>query len=162
MSSTHQQHVSSLMRPTVFRRRAMTIGSSFFSTPTNGRAPSELIHLLLVVLIISNWLGYGCSIPTCRFSPSPQLAHLTYFAILSLSFVSRFLLTVEVWLLLLFHPLGVRSSISHSFSCGTPWHREVHKPSLSKEPALQGSFEARGLGTGRKGNGEVHTGKPQG
>ena len=80
--------------------------------------PSELIHLLpslLVDLIISNWLGYACSTHTFRFSLSPQLAHLTYFAILSLSFVSRSLLMEEVWLLLLFHLWEYgRRSVTHS------------------------------------------------
>jgi hypothetical protein len=103
-----------------------------FSYSKNGRAPRKLTHSLHSLdLIISNWPGCGCSIPTCRFSPSPQPAHLTYFAILSPSFVFRFLLTVEVWLLPLFRPVEVRSSTSHSFSCGTSWYCEVYKPSLS-------------------------------
>jgi hypothetical protein len=58
----------------------------------------------------------------------------------------------------LFHP-GRRSVTS---SRGTSWHGEVYEPSLSKESALQGPFEAVGLGAGREGDGEVHTGTPQG
>jgi hypothetical protein len=62
----------------------------------------------------------------------------------------------------LFHPVEVQSSICHSFSRGTSWHREVYEPALSKESALQGPFEAVGLCPGREGDGKVHTGTPQG
>ncbi len=50
--------------------------------------------------------------------------------------------------------------IDQPFSRGTLWHREVYEPSLSKESALQGRFEAFECGTGREGYGKVHTGKP--
>jgi hypothetical protein len=86
-----------------------------------------------------------------------------YFAISSLSFVFRLLLMAEVRDL----PLpsrGVRMclSINQSFSRSTTWYREVYKPPLSKEFALQSRFETVRLSPGREGYGYLHPGKPLG
>ena len=80
----------------------------FFPLPAAGMAGrlAKLIYLLpptLLVPIIGSCPGYACYTHTCRFLPFPRLAHLTYFATSSLSFVLLPLLMVEVRLFSIFH-----------------------------------------------------------
>ncbi len=98
----------------MFQRRVMTIGSSSLCLLCEWRRLIYFLPLIFLVPIIRNWPGCGCCIHTCRFSPFPRPAHLTYFATSWLSFVFHLLLMVEVRLFSLFRPLGIWSLINHS------------------------------------------------
>lgn len=76
------------------------------------------------------------------------------FAISSRFFDFRPLLAAEVRLL---HFRGVPRSLSLC-SRGAVWHREIYEPSLPKEFALQGHFEAIGGCAARERHDGLHTG----
>ena len=151
------------MRPTVFQRRVMTIGSSF-------------------LCLLQGWpRAQQSDTSPCSYSSSPDYKELTRLRllypnvpILALSATCPpDVLRDLIGILRLPPPTDGRGtgspssisrdlSINQSFSRGTTWYSEVHKSPLSKESALQSRFETVQLSAGRKGHGKVHPGKPPG